>query len=98
MSAMELSSASAMDEVTSVRCRFVTSVAEIRVPTDALSLPVRLGRKGLSELLNQLIGGRAAGSTYEFLVFDNTGAAAANCLLRCERCHGQGWGRRRWRG
>lgn len=38
------------DESSSVRCRFVTAFAEIRVTSDPFSVPVRLGRKGLSDV------------------------------------------------
>lgn len=36
--------------VSSVRCRFITSTETIRVSSDPLSIPVKLGRKGLSDV------------------------------------------------
>lgn len=36
--------------VSSVRCRFITNTETIRVSSDPLSIPVKLGRKGLSDV------------------------------------------------
>lgn len=38
------------NESASVRCRFVTALPDIRVTSDPFSVPVRLGRKGLSDV------------------------------------------------
>eukprot|EP00613_Pedinella_sp_CCMP2098_P053013 CAMPEP_0171890512 /NCGR_PEP_ID=MMETSP0992-20121227/44222_1 /TAXON_ID=483369 /ORGANISM="non described non described, Strain CCMP2098" /LENGTH=473 /DNA_ID=CAMNT_0012517739 /DNA_START=23 /DNA_END=1444 /DNA_ORIENTATION=- len=60
-------------EVTSLRCRFVTMVAGIRVTNDPFSVPARLGPKGLSDIINHLLGADK-GALYDFLVYDSFGS------------------------
>jgi len=45
-----------MAEGAEVLVRFVTHVADIRVPPTAISLPATLDRRGLSSVVNHLLG------------------------------------------
>lgn len=57
-------------EPASLRVRFVTCDASIRVTEDAFDVPTRLGRAGLSEVLNHLLGTRDSARLFDFLVLD----------------------------
>ena len=40
-----------------IRARFVTNHAEYRISDAPFAIPAKLGRKGLSEVINHLLGG-----------------------------------------